>query len=124
VSRVRAVMDIVGCTLHVFGIGSVYTLKALKEMGVQSADSARPAKAAAYNQVFYSLPFRRFAIATSNDKVGLRMPNYRRLVEPLPCDCPACHGRANPDILKFGKKEHIGLRAIHNYYHLKQEITT
>jgi tRNA-guanine family transglycosylase len=123
-ARARAVMDIIGSNLHVFGIGSIYTLKALKEMGVQSADSARPAKSAAYNQVFYSHPFRRFAIAASQDKVGARMPQHRRLVEPLPCDCPACHGRANPDILKFGKKEHIGIRAIHNYYHLKQEITT
>lgn len=124
VARVQAVMNIVGSNLHIFGIGAVRTLLALKQMGVESVDSARPAKSAAYNQVFYSRPFRRFAIAASNDKVGLQMPAHRRLTQPLPCDCPVCEGRVNPNILKFGKKNLIQERAIHNYYHLKLEVTS
>jgi len=122
-ARVGAVMEVVGPNLHVFGVSAVQTLRALRDLGVRSVDSARPAKAAMYNQVFYSRPFRRFAIARSRDKVGAAMPSHRRLSEPLPCDCPACGGKANPDILKFGSREYVRLRTLHNYWHLKQALS-
>lgn len=122
-ARVEAVMEVVSPNLHVFGVGAIRTLHALRHLGMCSVDSARPAKAAMYNQVFYSRPFRRFAIAASRDKVGAAMPSHRRLSEPLPCDCPACGGRANPDILKFGRREYVRLRTLHNYWHLKQALS-
>lgn len=122
VARVRAVIDVVGPNLHVFGVGSVPTLRELRRLGVRSVDTARPAKSSAYNQVFYSRPFRRFAIEASNDQVGRRMPDHRRLTKPLPCECPVCCGQANFDILKLGKREFIRKRAVHNYFHLKRSV--
>jgi len=121
-ARVEAVMEVVGSSLHVFGVSAIQTLRALRGLGVCSVDSSRPAKAAMYNQIFYSRPFRRFAIAESQDKVGAAMPPDRRLSEPLPCDCPACGGKPNPDILKFGRREYIRLRTLHNYWHLKRAL--
>jgi 7-cyano-7-deazaguanine tRNA-ribosyltransferase len=123
IARVEAVMEVVGPSVHVFGIGAVQTLRALRNLGVYSVDSARPAKAAMYNQVFYSRPFRRFAIAASQDKVGKALPSHRRLSEPLPCECPACEGKAHPDIIKFGQREYVRLRTLHNYWHLKRAVT-
>ncbi len=121
--RVEAVMEVVGSNLHIFGVGCIQALHALRDLKVCSVDSARPAKAAMYNQVFYSQPFRRFAIAASQDKVGMAMPDHRRLSEPLPCDCPACGGKANPAILKFGRRKYVRLRTLHNYWHLKRVLT-
>jgi 7-cyano-7-deazaguanine tRNA-ribosyltransferase len=83
-ARVETVMDIVGPDLHIFGVSVIRTLHALRDLGIRSVDSARPAKAAMYNQVFYSKPFRRFAISKSRDKVGAAMPDHRRLTEPFP----------------------------------------
>jgi tRNA-guanine family transglycosylase len=122
-ARVEAVMGVVGPNVHVFGVSAIRTLRALGNLGVYSIDSSRPAKAAMYNQVFYSHPFRRFAIAASRDKVGVAMPSHRRLSDPLPCDCPACGGRANPNILRFGRREYVRLRTLHNYWHLKRTLS-
>jgi tRNA-guanine family transglycosylase len=122
-ARVEAVMEIVGPYLHVFGVGAIRTLRALHDLDVCSVDSARPAKAAMYNQIFYSQPFRRFAIEKSQDKVGAAMPSHRRLSKPLPCECPACGGEANPGVLKFGNRKYIALRTLHNYWHLKRALT-
>lgn len=121
-ARVAAVMEIVGPNLHIFGVSAIKTLRALKDMGIDSVDSSRPAKAAIYNQVFYSRPFRRFGIADSTDRTGIAMPAHRRLSEPLPCGCPACGGRSNPNILKRGHRKYIALRTLHNYWHLKRVI--
>jgi len=123
VARVEAVVGVVGPNLHVFGVSAIQTMRALRDSGVGSIDSARPAKAAMYNQVFYSRPFRRFAIAESRDKVGAAMHSSRRLSKPLSCDCPACGGRPNPDILKFGRREYVALRTLHNYWHLRRVLT-
>ena len=120
--RVEVVMGVVGSKLHVFGVSAVKTLRVLRRRGILSIDSSRPAKAAMYNQVFYSRPFRRFAIAKSDDKVGKAMPSHRQLSKPLPCDCPACGGKANPDILSLGQREYIRKRALHNYWHLKRVL--
>lgn len=122
IERVQGVMDVLGKDLHIFGVSAIKTATVLRDWGIHSVDSSRPAKAAMYNQVFYSRPFRRFAIAKSQDKVGTAMPSHRQLSNPLPCDCPACGGKANPDILKFGQREYIRLRTLHNYWHLKHAI--
>lgn len=121
-ARVQAVVEVVGANLHIFGIGAIQTLRALRDCGVDSVDSARPAKAAMYNQVFYSEPFRRFTIATSQDKVGLAMPDRRRLHTPLPCNCPVCDKNPDPDVLKFGRREYVFARTLHNYWHLKRAL--
>jgi tRNA-guanine family transglycosylase len=122
-ARVEAVASIVGADrLHVFGVSVIETVKALRAIGVHSIDSARPAKAAAFNEVFYSSPYRRYGILSStgeNEPLKGRIPRTRRLSVPLPCHCPIC--RSDPQrILGIGKRSLIRDRSIHNYYHLKQ----
>lgn len=88
-ARVRAAMSVVGNTLHVFGVSAIPTTLALKKLGIRSMDSSRPAKAAAYNEVLYSRPFRRFGILDNGEPTGI-IPKERCLAKPLPCDCPIC----------------------------------
>lgn len=116
-SRVQAAVEEVGPGLHVFGISSVPVLHSLRSLGVTSFDSARPIKAAMFYVLFYSNPFRRYAVA------GRRQMDMARqqLREPLPCNCPVC--RVNPALLLgSGAKHFTNLRAIHNYWHLKREV--
>jgi 7-cyano-7-deazaguanine tRNA-ribosyltransferase len=121
IERVQAVIPIIGADkLHVLGVNAISTVLSLRKIGVHSVDSARAAKAAAYNEVFYSNPFRRFGIfdKTAPQMEG-KMPISKRLSFPLPCECPAC--LIDPyQILGVGKRENIRSRALHNYYHLKQ----
>ena len=118
--RVKAVISIIGVEkLHIFGISAVKTVLSLRNMGIHSIDSAKAAKAAAYNEIFYSHPFRRFGILEEQGEVKGKIPVSRRLTEPLPCDCPAC--LEDPwQILGVGKRKNIRSRALHNYYHLKR----
>lgn len=119
--RVKSVIPIIGAdSLHVFGVNAINTVLALKKIGIHSVDSARAAKAAAYNEVFYSKPFRRFGIFDSTTpNIKGRIPINKRLAYPLPCDCPVC--KNDPiKILGVGKRENIRSRALHNYFHLKQ----
>lgn len=119
--RVKAVTSVIAPEqLHIFGVSVVSTAQALQRLGIHSIDSARPAKAAAYNEVLYSQPYRRFGILEPPDvPLSGRIPRERRLSKPLPCSCPACQ---NPDenILGVGKRPFIRARALHNYYHLKR----
>lgn len=124
--RLRVVASILDPqNIHVFGISAIDTVLAMKEMGVNSIDSARPAKSAAFNELIYSQPFRRFGIQEESEDQTLkrgRMPSHRRLKKPLPCDCPIC--QKNPElIMGVGKREFIRSRAVHNYYHLKKIFT-
>jgi 7-cyano-7-deazaguanine tRNA-ribosyltransferase len=122
--RVQAVASIVGAEkLHIFGVSVVETVQAFREMGIHSIDSARPAKSAAYNEILYSTPFRRFGILepTTSSEVLLqgRIPRARRLQSPLKCNCPIC--LENPSsIMGVGKRANIRDRGAHNYYHLKR----
>ncbi len=121
--RVRAVASIVGVqNVHLFGVSVVQTVRALRKMGIHSIDSARPAKAAAYNELLYSHPFRRFGILETTSPgapMKGRIPRERRLSNPLPCDCPVCVD--DPErIMGVGKRANIRSRALHNYYHLKR----
>lgn len=82
--------------------------------------SARPAKAAAYNEVLYSNPYRRYGILEPPDvPIAGRIPKHRRLSKPLPCKCPVCKNGGS-EILGVGKRPFIRARALHNYYHLKR----
>lgn len=119
-ARVKAAMSVVGSALHVFGVSAIQTTRALKKMGVRSMDSSRPAKAAAYNEVLYSQPFRRFGILDYGEPTGI-IPKERCLAEPLPCDCPICQEDSTA-ILKVGKRKYIALRAVHNYFHIKRTL--
>jgi 7-cyano-7-deazaguanine tRNA-ribosyltransferase len=121
--RVQAVTSIIGAEkLHIFGVSVIETVQALRDMGIHSIDSARPAKSAAYNEILYSSPFRRFGIlevATSDEHMRGRIPIAKRLLEPLSCDCPIC--LKNPqNIMGVGKRANIRDRGVHNYYHLKR----
>jgi 7-cyano-7-deazaguanine tRNA-ribosyltransferase len=119
--RVQTVADIVGAEkLHIFGIGAVQTARTLRKMGINSLDSSRPAKAAAYNEILYSDPYRRFGILEPEGApLKGRIARHKRLQRPLPCDCPAC--REDPEqIIIVGKRANIRSRALHNYYHLKR----
>jgi queuine/archaeosine tRNA-ribosyltransferase len=118
---VEAVATVVGADrLHIFGVGVVETVKVFREMGIHSIDSARPAKAAAYNEILYSKPYRRFGIMEPpHIPLAGRLPKDRRLSKPLPCGCPVCkHG--SRAIVGVGKRAFIRARALHNYYHLKK----
>ncbi len=122
--RVQVVADIVTPEkLHIFGISGIKTVHALQKMGIHSIDSSRPAKAAAYNEILYSNPYRRFGILEpENVPMRGRIPQHKRLKTPLPCDCPACHN--DPEqIIIVGKRANIRSRALHNYYHLKRVFT-
>lgn len=119
--RVEVVADIVGPDkLHIFGVGGVQTARTLRKMGIRSIDSSRPAKSAAYNEILYSNPYRRFGILEPPDvPIKGRIPQHRRLSKPLPCNCPICE-KAPEKILGVGKRADICSRALHNYFHLKQ----
>ena len=121
--RVRAVTEVVGAPqVHIFGVSGVQTARALRNLGIHSIDSARPAKAAAYNEILYSQPFRRFGIwetAFEHNPMKGRIPFSRRLLAPLPCDCPACSQDAC-GIMGVGQRASIRNRTLHNYHHLKR----
>jgi 7-cyano-7-deazaguanine tRNA-ribosyltransferase len=119
--RVKAAASILGAeNVHILGVSAIRTLQTLHELGIHSVDSTRPAKAAAYNEILYSRPFRRCGIFESDKEVQAgRLPRHRRLDKPLPCDCPVCKSDAE-SIMVVGKRENIRSRALHNYYHLKQ----
>jgi 7-cyano-7-deazaguanine tRNA-ribosyltransferase len=118
--RIRAVTEIIPPDkLHIFGVSVTQTIQVSKKIGLHSFDSARPAKAAAYNQVFYSDPYRRFGILENANEQKGRIPNKRRLSKPLSCDCPICIEDPQ-QILGVGKRENIRSRALHNYFHLKR----
>lgn len=122
--RVSAVGDVVGVEkLHIFGVSVIQTVQAFQKIGIHSIDSARPAKAAAYNEILYSNPYRRFGILEPHSAKKKRFPRHRRLSKPLPCDCPVCREDAR-QILVTGRRENIRSRALHNYHHLKQVFTT
>jgi 7-cyano-7-deazaguanine tRNA-ribosyltransferase len=123
IKRLNTVASVVGAeSIHVFGVSAIETVLAMRDLGIQSVDSARPAKSAAYNELIYSQPFRRFGIIENPSGDGVirgKLPLNRRLAKPLPCNCPICI--KNPFlILGVGKRVFIRSRAVHNYYHLKK----
>jgi len=117
--RVRAVIEIVGKGVHVFGVSSSRLARALEEIGVTSVDSSRPAKAALNNVVFSGPPFKRHRIAPTHGA----SPRSEYIKTAFLCPCSACGGRANPDLLKVGSRRYVYLRTLHNYYYLKQHLT-
>jgi len=117
--RVKAVIEVVGSGVHVFGVTGERVALRLSALGVGSVDSSRPAKAAMFNVIFSSEPFKRHCIRPTR---GVhRSGSY--IEEAFVCPCPACGGQANPDLLKVGKREYVFLRTLHNYYHLKLTIS-
>jgi 7-cyano-7-deazaguanine tRNA-ribosyltransferase len=123
--RVEAVASVVGSNLHLFGVSAIDTIEDLVKLGVSSVDSARPIKAAIYNEIIYSEPYRRFVIAGSKYKETKHKFGAGKLVSrlDLECDCPICQGVTNQDILKFGQRKYLKLRAVHNYHHIKRMLT-
>lgn len=122
--RVKAVSDVISAEkLHIFGVSGVTSMRALKQLKVGSIDSSRPAKAAMYNEILYSDPLQIYGILESADQTELagKIPRHRRLLTPLPCDCPVCTVNAS-DIMGVGKRHFIRQRALHNYYHLKHDF--
>lgn len=124
VRRVEAVQAVVGPSIHVFGVSAIETMKQLKLMRISSVDSARPIKAAIYNEILYSEPYRRFGIAGSHFQPGSSKFSPARLVSHLSiaCPCPVCKNSINNDILQLGIRAYLLQRAIHNYYHVKKMI--
>ena len=117
ISRVKSAMEIVGTNLHIFGISNTQIIFDLAKRGISSFDSSRPIRAAIYNTIFYSKPFRSFVVQGAKNE-----PRRTPIIEePLPCECPVC--RENPLLLmRTGRKKYHNLRAVHNYYHLITEI--
>ena len=118
IRRVQAVVSVVGCGVHVFGLSSVRTIHVLGQVGATSVDSSRPVKSAAYNEILYGSPFRRYGILGDDGEPTGIIPKARCLSGPLACDCPICQENA-ADILRVGDRRYIARRAIHNYYHFK-----
>lgn len=119
--RVQAVLRIIAPEqLHVFGVSVIKTIRALRKVGVHSFDSSRPAKAAMFNELLYSNPYRRYGIyEIGRERQRGRIPREQRLVEPLPCACPIC--QIDPQmVMGVGKRENIRSRTLHNYFHLKK----
>ena len=125
VKRVEVVQSVVGASVHVFGVSGIETMKRLNELSVASVDSARPIKAAIYNEVLYSEPYRRFGIAGSHfHPSDPKFSPYKMLsCLSVECPCPVCKNGINNDILKLGTRKYLILRAIHNYYHVKKMIS-
>jgi 7-cyano-7-deazaguanine tRNA-ribosyltransferase len=121
--RVQTVASVVGAEkLHVFGVSIIQTVQTLRDMGVHSIDSARSAKSAAYNEILYSSPYRRFGIlepTSMETSLKGRIPRERRLSVPLHCNCPVCL-KTPESIMGVGHRVNIRDRSIHNYYHLKR----
>ena len=124
VKRVKVVQAVVGSSVHVFGVSAIETMKHLEELGVTSVDSARPIKAAIYNEIIYSEPYRRFGIEGSHFKPGDSKFGPTKMLSELSivCPCPACNNKINNDILRLGVRKYLLLRAVHNYYHVKKMI--
>jgi hypothetical protein len=124
IKRVQAVQSVVGPDVHVFGVTAVETLRHLDKIGVASVDSARPIKAAIYNEILYSNPYRRFGIAGSQFQSRDQKFSADKLLDALSiqCSCPVCKNSINNDLLKLGVRKHLLTRAIHNYYHVKKMI--
>ena len=121
IARIQAVADILGQGLHVFGVSGVSLIQKMRQAGATSIDSTTPVTSAKYNILLYSNPYRRLIIADSrtgqdSERVG------QRVYEALPCDCPACGGEANQELLEHGKRRHVYLRSLHNYWHLANTI--
>ncbi len=124
VKRVKVVQSLVGPKVHIFGVTAIETLKILNEIGVASVDSARPIKAAIYNEIIYSEPYRRFGIAGSQFRTRERKFGVGKMLNELSisCPCPVCENEVNNDLLYLGIRKYLLLRAVHNYYHVKKMI--
>lgn len=114
--RIMGAIEVIGNNLHVFGVSSIPVLEQLIRMKITSCDSSRPIKAAFYGDILYSQPFRTFTVISSR-----RNRSALTLEEPLPCSCPVC-SKDPWSIMASGSKKATHLRAIHNYYHLREEI--
>ncbi len=117
IQRVEAVIDQVGTNLHIFGISSISTIRKLRQLGVTSFDSARPAKSAMYNQIFFYIR-NQLTVFESHGDSNLHIPVPPEMRD-FPCNCPICNGQFNYLVTIIGKRHNIALRAIHNYWHLK-----
>jgi 7-cyano-7-deazaguanine tRNA-ribosyltransferase len=124
VKRVETVQSVVGTRVHIFGVSGIETMKRLNGLGVTSVDSARPIKAAIYNEILYSEPYRRFGVAGSRFQSNDPKFSPLKMVSSLTikCPCPICKNSVNNDILKLGIRKYLLLRAVHNYYHVKKMI--
>lgn len=118
--RVKTVVNEIGGGLHVFGISNVSTLKILNGTGVSSVDSARPAKAAMYNQILVCVDGQ-IEIVENHSRIypHIHIPHE---LQGYQCDCPVCDGEISWEVRKIGKKKYIALRTLHNYWTLKRAI--
>jgi 7-cyano-7-deazaguanine tRNA-ribosyltransferase len=120
--RVEAAMEAVGPSIHILGVSAISVLSDLARLGIASADSGAPILEAWRGGLFYSRPFRRYKLASPHFKEWSRSYSFAELLEaPLPCDCPVCLEDSSR-LMEPRGKTFVNLRAIHNYYHLTQEL--
>jgi tRNA-guanine family transglycosylase len=121
--RAEAALEAVGPGLHVLGVSSVTLLPRLSQLGVQSADSGAPIHEAWRGGLFYSRPFRRYKLPSPHFKEWTRNYSFAEILPaPLPCDCPVCLEDSDR-LLQPSGKLYVNLRAVHNYFHLRRELT-
>jgi len=123
IARIQAVSDTLGHPVHVFGVSSTRLIREMEVAGAESIDSTTPVTSAKYNIVLYSNPYRRLIIADSRTGRDLERGGDR-ITRPLPCDCPVCKGKANPELLQHGTRYNVYLRSLHNYWHLARTINS
>jgi 7-cyano-7-deazaguanine tRNA-ribosyltransferase len=120
--RVEAALEAVGPNIHVLGVSSIAVMGELARMGIHSADSGTPMHEAWRGGIFYSRPLRRYKIDSPHFREWRRSYGFAELLaEPLPCDCPVCSEDSSQIIQPRGK-QYINQRALHNCYHLAQEL--
>jgi 7-cyano-7-deazaguanine tRNA-ribosyltransferase len=117
VHYMKSVVEIVGSeNLHIFGVTGIQQIKEMAKMNICSFDSSRPTMVAAFQQIFYSNPFRTYIISQSKVKRKGKM-----ISTPLPCLCPICLTEPE-NIMNTTHRHFMKLRSIHNYYHLAKTI--
>lgn len=123
IARIQAVSDILGQSVHVFGVSGIRLVTEMQNAGAESIDSTTPVTSAKYNILLYSNPYRRLIIADSRTGRDTERGG-ERISYPLPCDCPVCKDGPNPELLRHGTRRHVYLRSLHNYWHLARTIRT
>jgi len=121
IARIKAVSDILGQGVHVFGVSGIRLIREMRVAGAESIDSTTPVTSAKYNILLYSNPYRRFIIADSRTGRDAERGG-ERITHPLPCDCPVCRDGPNPELLQHGTRRYVYLRSLHNYWHLARAI--
>jgi 7-cyano-7-deazaguanine tRNA-ribosyltransferase len=109
--------------IHVFGVGSVGTMRMVVAAGADSMDSSSWRMKAAHGALIVPGGNDRF-VSPGEGRKGLTKDDRKSLGR---CSCPVCRGRTIPSRmfrLDNGRGNTFANRAVHNAYVLHQELAT